>query len=83
MTRSPLNSLASLQQPRQAPPVGRVLRILLGFGLMVYVVPVYFRVPVRLVVLVFLLMLGLTGVYGLIHMVVSRRIITFGPCLGA
>jgi len=28
-------------------------------------------------------MLGLTGVYSLIHIVVSRRIIAFGPCLGA
>jgi len=50
------------QQPRQAPPVGRVLRILLG---------------------VVLLVLGLIGLYSLIHIVVSRRIVAFGPCLGA
>lgn len=30
-----------------------------------------------------LLMLGLIGVYSLIHIVVSRRIVAFGPCLGA
>jgi hypothetical protein len=63
--------------------VGRALRILLGLVLMVYVAPVYFQLPVRLTVRVLLLMLGLTGVYSLIHIVVSRRIIGFGPCLGA
>ena len=31
---------------RQAPPVGRALRILFGVVLIVYVTPVYFRVPV-------------------------------------
>jgi len=31
--------------PDKAPPVGRVLRILLGLVLMIYVVPVYFQVP--------------------------------------
>ena len=50
---------------------------------MVYVAPVYFRVPVRVAAGSFLLMLGLIGVYSLIHIVVSRRIIAFGPCLGA
>jgi hypothetical protein len=83
MTRSPPDSLALLQEPRRAPPVGRALRILLGLVLMVYVIPVYFQVPVRLSVQVLLLMVGLTGVYSLIHIVVSRRIIVFGPCLGA
>ena len=61
----------------------RVLRILLGLVLMVYVAPVYFQVPVRVAVRSLLLMLGLIGVYSLIHIVVSRRIIAFGPCLGA
>ena len=28
-------------------------------------------------------MLGLIGVYSLIHIVVSRRIVAFGPCFGA
>jgi hypothetical protein len=80
---APNQSHASLQQARRAPPVGRALRILLGLVLIVYVTPVYFQVPVRLSVWVLLLMLGLTGVYSLIHIVVSRRIIAFGPCLGA
>jgi hypothetical protein len=62
--------------------VGRALRILLGLVLMVYVAPVYFQVSVHLTVRVLLLMLGLIGVYGVIHIVVSRRIV-FGPCLGA
>jgi hypothetical protein len=63
--------------------VGRVLRILLGLVLMVYVAPVYFRVPMRVVVGSLLMMLGLIGVYSLIHIVVSRRIIALGPSLGA
>jgi hypothetical protein len=83
VTKGSLDSQALLQQPRQAPPVGRALRILLGLALIVYVVPVYFQVPVRLTARVLLLMLGLIGVYSVIHIVVSRRIIVFGPCLGA
>jgi hypothetical protein len=78
-----LDSPTLLQQPRQAPPVGRVLRILLGLVLMVYVTPVYFEVPVRVAVGSLLLMLGLIGVYSLIHIVVSRRIVAFGPFFGA
>jgi hypothetical protein len=50
---------------------------------MVYTMPVYFQVPVRLAVGSLLLILGLIGVYSLIHIVVSRRIVPFGPCLGA
>jgi hypothetical protein len=72
-----------LQQSRQAPPVGRVLRILLGLALMIYVTPVYSQVPVRVAVGSLLLMLGLIGMYSLIHTVVSRRIVAFGPFLGA
>jgi hypothetical protein len=83
VTRSSLDSQALLQQPRQAPPVGRVLRTLLGLVLMVYVAPVYFQVPVRVAMGSLLLMLGLIGVYSLIHIAVSRRIVAFGPCLGA
>jgi hypothetical protein len=60
-----------------------MLRIVLGLVLMVYVTPVYFKVPVRVAVGSLLLMLGLIGVYSLIHIVVSRRIVAFGPCLGA
>jgi hypothetical protein len=83
VTRVSLDSRTLLQQPRQAPPVGRVLRILLGLVLMVYVTPIYFQVPVRVAVGSLLLMLGLIGVYSLIHIVVSRRIVAFGSCLGA
>ena len=83
MTKGSLDSQTLLQQPRQAPPVRRALRILLGLVLMVYVAPVYFRVPVRVAAGSLLLMLGLIGVYSLIHIVVSRRINAFGPCLGA
>jgi hypothetical protein len=60
-----------------------VLRILLGLTLMVYVAPVYFQVSAGVAVGSLLLMLGLIGVYGLIHLVVSRRIVAFSPCLGA
>jgi hypothetical protein len=67
----------------KAPPVGRALRILVGILLMIYVTPVYFRVPLRISVSVLLLMLGLIGVYCLIHILISRRIIAFGPHLGA
>jgi hypothetical protein len=83
VTKGSLNSQALLQQPRQAPPVGRALRILLGLALTIYVTPVYFRVPVPLAVGAWLLVLGLIAVYSLIHIVVSRRIVAFGPCLGA
>src|SRR6266404_1230683 len=79
----PNQSQASLQQARRAPPVGRVLRIVLGLVLMVYVVPVYFKVPARVAMGSLLLVLGLIGVYSLIHIVVSQRILAFGPCLGA
>jgi len=83
VTRSPLDPQALLQQPRKAPPMGRVLRIVLGLVLMVYVAPVYFQVPVRVAMGSFLLVLGLIGVYSLIHVLVSRRIVAFGSCLGA
>ena len=75
--------MESLEQARQAPPVGRGLRIVLGLALMGYVVPVYLQIPARVSVRVLLLMVGLLGVYSLIHILVSRRIISFGPCVGA
>ena len=83
VTTGRLGSQALVQQPRKAPPIGRALRIVLGLVLIVYTVPVYFHVPMRLAVRAWLLVLGLIGVYSLIHIVVSRRIIAFGPCLGA
>jgi hypothetical protein len=67
----------------KAPPVGRLLRILIGLLLIIYVTPVYCRVPLRISVNVLLLMLGLTGVYSLIHIVISWGIIVFGQCVGA
>src|SRR5438132_11827612 len=71
------------EQPRKAPPMGRALRILLGLALIVYTVPVYFPAPIRLAVGAWLLVFGLIGVYSLIHIVVSRRVIDFGPFLAA
>jgi len=67
----------------KAPPVGRALRVVVGLLLMVYVTPVYFRVPLRISVSVLLLMLGLIGAYSLIHIFISRQITAFGPRLGA
>jgi hypothetical protein len=61
-------------ESRRAPPVGRVLRVLLGVGLIAYVLPVYFQVPQRIIVGSLLLVLGLIGVYSLIFAVLSRRI---------
>ena len=83
VTKGSPDSQALLQHPRRAPPVGRALRILLGVVLMVYVTPVYFRVSVRVALGSLLLVLGLIAVYALIHIVVSQRIVPFGPCLGA
>ena len=83
MARDSLDSQTLLQQTRQVPPVGRAVRILLGLALMIYVTPVYFRIPVSLAAGAWLLVLGLIAVYSLIHIVVSRRIVVFGLCLGA
>ena len=71
------------EQFRKAPPVGRVLRILLGLLLIVYVGPVYFKVPPQVAKGSLLLVLGLTGVYVLIHIFVARRIVPFGRGLAA
>lgn len=60
-----------------------MLRILLGLALMVYVAPVYLQVPARVSVEALLLMLGLLGVYSVIHIGISRQILAFGPCLGS
>ena len=83
MTRHGVNSQTLLQQSRQAPPVGRGLRILLGLALMVYVAPVYFRGPAPLAVTSLLLILGLIAIYSLLHIIVSQRIIPLGSGLGA
>ena len=83
VTTASLDSQALVQQPRKAPPVGRVVRILLGLVLIAYVAPVYFQVPVRVATGSLVLVIGLIGVYSLIHIVVSRRIVAFGSCIGA
>src|SRR2546430_17635516 len=62
---------------------GRALRIVLGLALVIYLAPVYFRVPGHVAIGSLLLMLGLIGVYCLIHIVVVRQIVGFGPGLGA
>jgi hypothetical protein len=67
----------------KAPPVGRALRVIVGLLLMAYVTPVYFRIPLRISMTVVLLIIGLIGIYSLIHIFISRRIIGFGPRLGA
>ncbi len=83
MNEGPLDSQGLLQQSRRAPPVGRALRILLGLALTIYAAPVYFRVDLPLTVRTLLLVLGLIGVYSLIHFIASRRIAGFGRGLGA
>ena len=72
-----------MTKSRRLLPVGRVLRILLGLVLMVYVVPVYFKVRAQVAAGSLLLVLGLIGVYILIHIFVSRRIVPFGSGFGA
>ena len=57
------------------------MRILLGVVLIIYVTSVYFRVPLGVAVESLLLMLGLIGVYSLIQIGVSRRIV--GPRVAA
>ncbi len=71
-----------MTKSRRLLPVGRVLRILPGLVLMVYVVPVYFKVRAQVAAGSLLLVLGLIGLYVLIHILVSRRIFSFGPSLG-
>ena len=67
------------EQPRRAPPFGRALRALLGLVLIAYVAPVYFRVPLRVVVGSLVLILGFIIVYSLIF--TSLRLI--GSVLGS
>jgi hypothetical protein len=80
--RGSFDSQALVEQPRRAPPVGRALRLLLGLALTVYVAPVYLRVGVPLAVRAVLLVVGLIGLYSLIHVLASRRIVAFGPGVG-
>ncbi len=71
------------QGARRAPPGGRVLRILVGLGLMAQATPVYFHVDAGLAIGAALLMLGLLAVYSLLHVVVLRRLVALSPGLGA
>jgi len=79
----PPHSQPMSRQPRQAPPVGRALRLLLGFVLLVDVAPIYLEADGPLVLGASALVLGLVAVYTLIHFVVSRGIVALGPGLGA
>src|SRR2546428_10470600 len=83
MNRDSLDSRARVQSPRQAPPVGRALRILVGVVLLAQVLPVYFRVDAHLVLWTVLLMVGLLVVYSLRQVLLSRRLVAFGSWLGA
>ncbi|HYK23679.1 MAG TPA: hypothetical protein VEU75_03330, partial [Candidatus Acidoferrum sp.] len=65
----------------KAPPVGRALRGLFGILLVAYVTPVYFRISLRTSLSVVLLIIGLIGIYSLIHVLISRRILGFDPRL--
>jgi hypothetical protein len=83
VTKGSLDSRALPQQPRQARAVGRALRIVLGLVLMIYVAPVYFRIPLHVAIGSLLLMLGLIGFYSVILIVLSRRIAHFSPLFGS
>src|SRR3989442_2764955 len=83
MNSDSLDSQARVQSPRQAPPVGRALRILVGVVLLAQVLPVYFRVDAHLVLWTVLLMVALLVVYSLLQVVLSRRLVAFGSWLGA
>jgi hypothetical protein len=50
---------------------------------MMQVVPIYLHVDARLALGALLLMLGLAVVYSLLQVLVSRRLVIFGPVLGA
>jgi hypothetical protein len=71
------------EETRRAPPVGRALRLLFGVALIVYVTPVYFRLPSQVFVGSLLLMLGLVVAYCAVHIVVARRIVGLSPYFGA
>jgi hypothetical protein len=75
--------MTSSEQSRRAPSFGRALRIVLGVLLIVSVTPLYFRLPLRIVLGALLLMLALFVVYCVIHFMVSRHIAGFGPSLGS
>jgi hypothetical protein len=67
-------------QPIQ--PVGRALRILLGVALIIYVAPVYFRLPIRMTVVSSLLVFGLIGLFSLAHIAMVRCDTNVGQGVG-
>jgi hypothetical protein len=72
MSKPSADCAPSGEEPRRAPPIGRALRILLGLWLLVYVVPPYFELGVPFAIRALLLVVGLTGVYSLLLIVLSR-----------
>ena len=79
MSKPSADSESPGEEPRRAPPIGRALRVVLGLWLLVYVAPPYFEFGVLFAVRALLLVLGLAGVYSLLHIVLSRW--TINPLL--
>ena len=82
MTAAP-GSQGSVDRNRTAPPIGRALRVVMGLVLLIYVAPVYRHLEVCIVLGTVLLMLGLLAVYGVLHVLISRRLLALGPGPGA
>lgn len=72
-TRAPLNAL----------PVGRVLRLCLGIGLLVQVVPFFSQADSGRIGQAVMVVLGLTVVYAVIHWAVSSFPTKLNPWFGA
>lgn len=60
------------QTRRSAPPLGRILRLLLGLALIATVGPLYLRISPGMVAVTLLLVAGLISAYTLLHVLVSR-----------
>ena len=57
----------------QAPPVGRVIRFLIGVALLIILIPIYLRLGLPFLSRTALLIVGLLVAYSLMHAVVSHR----------
>jgi hypothetical protein len=57
----------------QAPPVGRVIRFLIGVALIIILIPTYLRLGFPFLFRTALLIVGLLVAYSLIHALVSHR----------
>jgi hypothetical protein len=77
------DSQDSADQTRNAPPVGRALRTLVGLALLAYVAPIYLHINARVVLGTVLLMFGLLIVYSVLHALISRRLVALGSGPGA